>query len=105
MKNYERVISELENGNTPSMKVFGNSMMPIIKSGSIITYQKVDEYNIGDIVLCKIKSRFILAHKIIKKDKIKGYLISNNLGFENGWTNKIYGKAIKIEFGSDVRII
>lgn len=96
MNKYNRLISELESGKTGMMKCFGNSMLPIIKSGSLLTFESKIEYEIGDIVFCKVRGRFIDAHKVIKKDAGKGYLIANNHGFENGWTKKIYGKVIKI---------
>ena len=95
---YLRVIEELSQTGQSKMKVFGNSMLPIIKSGSLLTFQKYDEYEIGDIVFCKVKGRFIDAHKITKKESNKGYLIANNHGFENGWAKIIYGKVIKSQY-------
>lgn len=94
---YLRLMNELEEKGSSKMTVFGSSMMPIIKSGSTLTFKKQEEYDIGDIVFCKVKGRFIDAHKIIKKNKKRGYLIANNHGWENGWTRKIYGKAILAE--------
>jgi SOS-response transcriptional repressor LexA len=94
---YLRLKDELEQVEQGKMKVFGNSMLPIIKSGALLTFQKTSQYEIGDIVFCKVKGRFIDAHKVIKKDLNRGYLIANNHGFENGWTKTIYGKVIKIE--------
>jgi SOS-response transcriptional repressor LexA len=94
---YLRLIEELNENGHGKMKAFGNSMMPIIKSGSLLTFQKNDEYDVGDIVFCKVKGRFIDAHKVIKKDINKGYLIANNQGYENGWTKTVYGKVIKAE--------
>lgn len=96
MNKYNRLIGELESGKIGEMKCFGNSMTPIIKSGSLLTFESKSEYEIGDVVFCKIKGRFIDAHKVIKKDVEKGYLIANNHGYENGWTKKIYAKVIKI---------
>lgn len=96
MNKYNRLIVELESGKTGEMKVFGNSMTPKIKSGSLLTFESKSEYEIGDVVFCKVKGRFIDAHLVIKKDASKGYLIANNHGYENGWTKKIYGKVIKI---------
>jgi SOS-response transcriptional repressor LexA len=100
---YEHCIEELAKGNECSMKVFGQSMMPIIKSGSTLTFKAFDKYEVGDIVFCKVKGRYIDAHKVIKADAVKGYLIANNKGFENGWTKTIYGKVIKV--GTDVAYI
>lgn len=101
MTKYERLINELNTNKTGEMKCFGNSMTPILKSGGKMTFVKQDNYEIGDIVFCKVKGRFIDAHKIIKKDLQKGYLIANNHGWENGWTKTIYGKATKVDYGNN----
>lgn len=98
MNKYERLRVELESTGKGRMKAFGSSMLPILKSGTNLTFEKVSEYRIGDIVFCKIKGRYIDAHKIIKIDAGKGFLIANNHGFENGWTRIIYGKVITGEY-------
>ncbi|HEY6902513.1 MAG TPA: S26 family signal peptidase, partial [Puia sp.] len=77
-------------------------MLPILKSGSLLTFIRAADYNIGDIVFCKVKGRYIDAHKITKTDQSKGYLIANNHGFENGWTKIIYGKVIQAEYQGTV---
>ena len=92
---YTRAIKELEENGTVQMKVFGNSMTPIIETGSMLTFEKSSSYEVGDIVFCKVRGRFIDAHKITKK-KDDQYMIANNHGYENGWTSKIFGKVIKI---------
>ena len=94
MKKYQRAIENLTKNGTHTMKVYGNSMLPIIKSGSTLTYVSADEYKVGDIVFCKVRGRYIDAHKIIKKNDEKGYQIANNRGHINGWTKTIYGKVI-----------
>jgi SOS-response transcriptional repressor LexA len=97
MNKYIRLQEELkEIGNTGKMKCFGNSMLPIIKSGSLLTFEKCEKYEIGDIVFTKVKGRMIDAHLITKIDCGR-YMIANNHGFENGWTSTIYGKVINIE--------
>ena len=97
MNKYDRLKKELEENGTGKMKCFGNSMLPIIKTGSLLTFTKKDKYDIGDIVFCKVKGRHIDAHKITKLDKDKGYMIANNKGFENGWTKTIFGYVTQIE--------
>ena len=92
MNKYERLKAELASVGTGKMKAFGNSMLPILKSGTTLTFEKTAEYKIGDIVFCKVKGRYIDAHKITKKDAAKGWLIANNHGFENGWTRVVYAK-------------
>ncbi|TXG80778.1 MAG: S26 family signal peptidase [Spirochaetes bacterium] len=97
MTKYERLKEALETEGTGKMKCFGNSMLPIIKSGSLLTFSKKDKYQVGDIVFCKVRGRYIDAHKVIKIDENKGYLIANNKGFENGWTTTIFGHVTEIE--------
>ena len=96
MNKYQRVMEELDKKGTSEMKAFGNSMRPLIKSGSLLTFEKADEYNVGDVVFSRVKGRVIAAHKIIKKDKSGRYLIANNHGHENGWTRHIHGKVVKV---------
>lgn len=103
MNKYERLKLELETTGTGKMKCFGNSMLPILKSGSLLTFKKEEHYKIKDIVFCKVKGRFIDAHKIIKTDDNKGYLIANNHGYENGWTRIIFGRAIQSEYKSEIK--
>lgn len=102
MNKYERLKQELESAGVGKMKCFGNSMLPILKSGSLLTFIKAVEYHIGDIVFCKVKGRYIDAHKVIKTDTQKGFLIANNHGYENGWTKTVYGKVVSAEFQNKI---
>lgn len=102
MNKYERLRSELEQRGTGKMKAFGSSMLPILKSGTLLTFIKAAEYKVGDIVFCKVKGHYIDAHKIVKRDVAKGFLIANNHGFENGWTRTIYGKVVTGEFAKRI---
>ena len=99
MSKYLTLIAQLEKNGFGEMKAFGNSMMPIINSGSKLTFNKQQSYNVGDIVFCKVKGRFIDAHKITKKDAAGRYLIANNKGYENGWTKTIYGRVVRTQYG------
>lgn len=94
MNKFERLKQDLEVSAKGTMKAYGSSMLPILKSGSLLTFEKAETYEIGDIVFCKVKGRYIDAHKIIKKDSNKGFLIANNHGWENGWTRIIYGRVV-----------
>ncbi len=94
MNKYLFLIQELKEKSTGKMTCFGNSMTPIFKSGATLTFKVQAEYDIGDIVFCKVKGRYVDAHLITKKNSRRGYLISNNHGQDNGWTHTIYGKAI-----------
>ena len=69
----------------------------------MLTFKKENNYDVKDIVFCKVKGRYIDAHKIIKTDAEKGFLIANNHGYENGWTRLIFGKAVQCEFKGQVK--
>lgn len=91
---YEHLLQDLENRGVGSMKCFGNSMLPILTNPSVNTYRKQDSYEVGDIVFCKVKGRYIDAHLITKKRADGKYLISNNHGYDNGWTDAVFGRVI-----------
>jgi len=91
---YTYLKKDLEEKGFGYMTCFGHSMAPILKSGQRLRFEKRDEYEVGDIVFCKVMGRYIDAHKITKKNFKRGYLISNNQGWDNGWTRTIYGKVI-----------
>ena len=95
MTRQERARAALERGEQPTMRVFGNSMRPMILTKSKLTYAKTDDYQVGDVVMCKVKGRFIDAHKITKIDDGR-FMIANNHGRENGWTRTIYGRVIAV---------
>lgn len=99
---YTKLIEDLTTTKTGQMKVFGNSMLPILKSGTLLTYKKQDKYEVGDIVFSKVKGRYIDAHKITKISSDGKYMIANNHNYENGWTDTIYGKAVKGEINNKV---
>jgi SOS-response transcriptional repressor LexA len=103
MNKYHRLRAELETIGTGKMKCYGQSMLPILKSGSLLTFRKQTTYAVGDIVFCKVNGRFIDAHKVVKHHPQRGYLIANNHGHENGWTNTIYGRVIVAEFKQERR--
>ena len=98
MNKYERLKGDLVAVGSGSMKCFGNSMLPILKNPSVCHYERQDEYKVGDIVFCKVKGRYIDAHLITAREQKAGewfYRISNNHGFDNGWTRIVYGRVVK----------
>ncbi|HAS47602.1 MAG TPA: hypothetical protein DCS93_44405 [Microscillaceae bacterium] len=87
----------LAEGLIIQMQAFGGSMEPLISSGSILTFQAFEHYQINDIVFCKVEGNFIDAHKIVEMNEAKGYLIGNNKGKINGWTKSVFGKVIEVQ--------
>ena len=96
MNKYERAIKTLNEGDEHTMKVFGQSMKPIIESGSSLTFRKTDDYQVGDVVLSRVRGRLIDAHKITKVDAEGRFMIANNRGRENGWTKNVFGRVIAV---------
>lgn len=98
-RKYQAARMALATGKPYSMRVFGNSMLPKIKSGSTLTFERADEYEVGDIVFCKVGARYIDAHLITAKagdEDHRRYQISNNHGLINGWTSTVFGRVTKI---------
>ena len=93
MNKYEVLKTALEKGEESGMKCYGSSMLPILSNPSTCRYRREPYYRVGDIVFCKVKGRYIDAHKITA---VRGtrYLISNNHGHDNGWASAIYGRVI-----------
>jgi hypothetical protein len=95
MNKYERLKQDLLQTGMGTMKCFGNSMLPLLTNPSVNSYRRQDGYAVGDIVFCKVKGRYIDAHKITKIDAQGRYLISNNHGYDNGWTSIVYGRVVE----------
>ena len=95
----------LRAGETCKVTGYGNSMVPILKSGQSVICIPVKEetaLNKRDIVLCKVNGHFYL-HLIHAIRNDKTYLIGNNHGHMNGWVNKnnIFGVVAEICSGRD----
>ncbi len=86
----------LANNQKPTMRVFGNSMLPLIKSKSRLTFAATGDYQVGDVVMCRVRGRIIDAHKITKIDEKGRCMIANNKGRENGWASQIFGRVIAV---------
>ena len=92
MKEY---VKQLQENKTVSFRPRGSSMKGKIEDGQLVTVSPdVSNLNKDDIVLCKVKGNHYLH--LIKAIKGDQYLIGNNRGGINGWTNKknIFGKVI-----------
>lgn len=93
-------MKKLQEGETCIVVGFGQSMVPLLKSGQPVKVEPIledTELNKEDIVFCKVNGHFYL-HKITAIKHKKRYQISNNHGHVNGWVrrNNIYGKVTEI---------
>ncbi len=92
-------IARLKAGEEVSFREGGNSMHPRIKHRQKCTYAPVNsatDVKVGDAVFCKVGKNYF-TH-IVKGIDGERYLIGNNHGHINGWTNleHIYGRVIKV---------
>lgn len=87
----------LEEGAVFWTKERGDSMSPKLKSGQEHLLEPCDweQADIGDIVYCKV-GRHYYTHLVTAKSA-KGCQISNNKGYTNGWTKKVFGRVIDKE--------
>lgn len=84
------------------MRCFGDSMLPVLFSGSMMYFQRQEEYQVGDVVFCMVGGHYIDAHLIRLKSRRRGYLLSNYHGWDNGWTRTIFGRAIQAELNGKI---
>jgi hypothetical protein len=90
----------LKNGLYGKITGYGNSMLPILKSGQSVICEPVNEETVlekKNIVLCKVKGHYYL-HLIQAVKSGDRYLIGNNRGGINGTISKdnIFGKVVEI---------
>jgi len=99
MEKYEELKSKLVNiGDTGTMQCFGESMLPIIKSGSVLTFRKEETYEVGDIVFCEVKT-------VLSREQKIRWLIKNCLMTINSTQSdfeRLYGELIGIDVLGDV---
>lgn len=95
MNKFEQLQETLTVCGSAEMMVYGFSMYPEIKNGSLVLYHKCEKYSSGDIVFCKIRGLYSAAQKIVSFSSAKGYLVANGLGWEQGWTMNVYGRVIQ----------
>ncbi len=92
-------IAELRQGRTTRFRPFGNSMVPIVKSGQMVTVVPVGDQSlaVGDVVLCHVSGNdYLHLVKAVHGDLVQ---IGNNRGRINGWTSRknVFGKMIAVE--------
>lgn len=81
-------IKKLQNGKTVKIRPRGSSMTPKVKSGQLVTIEPIEDHSTlkrGDIVLCVVNGSQYLH--LIKSKGSGRFLIGNNHGKTNGWTN------------------
>jgi hypothetical protein len=90
-------LEKLQAGETVTTSEKGNSMVPLIHSGQehVLEPATWESVEVGDIVYCKCRGNHF-THLVTAKNDEKGCQISNNHGFVNGWTKRVFGKVINV---------
>ncbi len=92
-------IEQLKLGRTVQFRPRGNSMLPLIKSGQLVTVEPSCGvfYELGEIVLCTVSGKDYL-HLVVALHGDR-YTIGNNRGGINGTISRscIYGVCTKVE--------
>ena len=93
-----RHIELLMEGESVSFRPRGSSMSGKIESGQlcIVIPAVIDELEVGDIVLCRVRGNEYLH--LIKAIQGNRFQIGNNRGHINGWIGPhgIFGKLIDV---------
>lgn len=93
-------VDALSKGETVKFRPHGNSMVPIVYSGQLVTVAPAKDtpFGIGSVVLCKVNGRMML-HKVTAIGSDGRYQISNNHGHINGWCkpDAVFGVMIAVE--------
>ena len=96
---FNKYRDELADGKTVQFRPRGNSMIPKIYSGNLITVEPISKHNlqVKDIVFCKVNGTFYVH--LITGISDKGYQISNNKNHVNGIIklSQIFGKVTRVE--------
>lgn len=89
-------LEPLSAGETVEVRGIGNSMLPLLSSGQIVTVDPLgpgDELRRGDIVIAKVRGRvYMHLVRAIRGDQVQ---IASNRGNVNGWTprTQVYGRV------------
>jgi len=93
------LVQLLLEGQTVKFRPHGNSMVPIVRSGQLVTVSPITrEIRQGDAVLCKVHGRQML-HLVSAIGSDGRYQISNNHGHVNGWCTRqnVFGILVAVE--------
>lgn len=96
--NYRLHVTRLQAGQTTQFRPHGNSMVPRIHSGDLVTVAPLTQPpKPDDIVLCRVAGHYYV-HLVtaLQGERVQ---IGNNKGHINGWTKlaNVYGAVTKVE--------
>jgi hypothetical protein len=101
MGRMDTIVLRVRDGKTVEFRPTGSSMVPLIRSGNLVTVAPVDpaRLEVGDIVLARVAGTVYL-HLVSALDPARRRVqISNNRGRVNGWTgfDRVFGICVAVE--------
>jgi peptidase S24-like protein len=91
---------KVKHGMVGRFRAFGNSMEPVIPSGSSVTIEPVDvdRVELGDIVVAKVGDSTML-HLVKAIDSDRRLVEISGTGASSGWTafDRVFGICTRIE--------
>lgn len=91
---YKLLINLLNEGKSVEIRPRGNSMQPKIYSKDLVKIAPSTDYKVGDIALAKVRGNYYIH--LITAISDGSYQISNNHGYVNGWTRRLFGKVVEV---------
>ena len=86
-----------KSGKPFEMTVSGVSMLPFMKKGDIITVQRLDKYEIGDILVFPYKNEGMLVHRLLKIEDGRLYCKGDNaFRTEDITSEQVLGKVVTV---------
>ncbi|MFF5264656.1 hypothetical protein ACFY4C_37510 [Actinomadura viridis] len=101
MGRMDAIALQVRDGETVEFRPTGSSMVPLVRSGNLVTVVPVDpaRLEVGDIVLARVAGTVYL-HLVSALDPARRRVqISNNRGRVNGWTgfDRVFGICVAVE--------
>jgi len=97
MSKHAVLSQKLQAGEQVTYREYGNSMLPKLKSGVLVTVSPclLEEVQVGDVVFSKVRGTYYLHYvKAVRDGQVQ---ISNARGHINGWTRQVFGKLTHFE--------
>ena len=91
------LLMQLNSVGQASLTVSGNSMIPVLNNGDVVTLRQESQYIVGDILIYLYKDRKLLIHRLLWIYNDRYYCKGDNsLRLEDIDASKIIGKVVLV---------
>ena len=96
------LLMQLNSVGQASLTVSGNSMIPVLNNGDVVTLRQESHYIVGDILIYPYKDGKLLIHRLLRIDNDRYYCKGDNsLRLEDIDASEIIGKVVLVN-GSEL---